>query len=268
MIIKSQICVYLIDGSVTMGKLKNLFFIMSLLGIIILIGIGVYFYQIQQNFKKFESNFQQMIMQFDQQAIHSENLIHLKINNDTYLKGEYEKIELLMIHYLKRSLEVENRYRQQKNNIKVNTLFEINQLKNDRSLAEAESILNQADLLMIKMYQEKSDMFDQLIIDANQIELSTDKKTDQFHQNFDKFFAQYVKSQEQILALEKQNLASKREMLNLLKTKEWTIENDQLVFTDPNNLQQYQYLQNEIKRIHLEKVSMQGKTLRLFLTIY
>lgn len=133
---------------------------------------------------------------------------------------------------------------------------------------EAESILNQADLLMIKMYQEKSNMFDQLIIYANQIDLSKDKKTDQFHQNFDKFFSQYVKSQEQILALEKKNLASKREMLNLLKIKEWTIENDQLVFTDPNNLQQYQYLQNEIKRTHLEKVSMQAKTLRLFLTIY
>ncbi len=78
------------------------------------------------------------------------------------------------------------------------------------------------------MYQEKSNMFDQLIIDANQIELSTDKKTAQFHQNFDKFFAQYVKSQEQILALEKQILALKRDMLNLLQTEEWTIENGQL----------------------------------------
>lgn len=77
---------------------------------------------------------------------------------------------------------------------------------------EAESILNQADLLMIKMYQEKSNMFDQLIIYANQIDLSKDKKTDQFHQNFDKFFSQYVKSQEQILALEKKNLASKRDV--------------------------------------------------------
>ena len=251
-----------------MDKLKDLFFITSLLGIAIVIGIGIYLYQIRQNFKEFESNFQQTVEQFDQQAIHPENLIHLKINNDTYLKGDYEKIELFMIHYLKRSVEIVNRYRQQKNNIKVNTLFEINQLKNDRTLAEAESILNQADLLVIKMYQEKSNMFDQLIIDANQIELSTDKKTAQFHQNFDKFFAQYVKSQEQILALEKQILALKRDMLNLLQTEEWTIENGQLVFTAPSNFQQYQYLQNEIKKTHLEKVKMQGKTLRLFLTIY
>ncbi|MCU4385965.1 hypothetical protein ACLIL3_015195 [Acinetobacter radioresistens] len=45
--------------------------------IAIVIGIGIYLYQIRQNFKEFESNFQQTVEQFDQQAIHPENLIHL-----------------------------------------------------------------------------------------------------------------------------------------------------------------------------------------------
>ena len=60
----------------------------------------------------------------------------------------------MITHYLKRSVEIVNRYRQQKNNIKVNTLFEINQLKNDRTLAEAASILNQADLLVIDLLRK------------------------------------------------------------------------------------------------------------------
>ena len=235
--------------------------------IAISMGIGIYFYQIRQNFKEFESNFQQTIGEFDKQATNPESLIYLKIN-DPYLSGDYKKIELLMNNYLKRSLDFENRYRQQKNNIKINRLFEINQLKNDRSLSEAELILNQAELLVLKVYQEKSNLLEQLIIDANQIELSTDKKTKQFHQDFDKFFRQYVKYREQIVSLEKQNLASKREILQLLKTKEWAIKNDQLIFTDPNNLQQYQYLQNKIKRTHLEKVRIQEKNIGLFLTLY
>ena len=118
------------------------------------------------------------------------------------------------------------------------------------------------------MYKIKSEKSEKLLADANQVQLSTDKKTAQFQQNFRIFFTQYVKFQEQILALDKQHLAAKRNMLHFLETTEWTIKNHQLVFTDPNNLQQYQYLQNEIKRTHLEKVSMQIKTLRSFLTIY
>lgn len=250
-----------------MSKLKDLFFITSLLGIAIVIGVAIYLYQIRQNFKEFESNFQQTVEQFDKQATNSESLIYLKIN-DSYLKGDYQKIEFLMRNYLKHSLDFENNYRQQKNSIKINRLFDIDQLKNDKSLSEAELTLEQADLLILKMYQAKSQMFEKLVIDANQIELSTHKKTDQFHQNFDKFFSQYVKSQEQIISLEKQNLALKRDMLHLLKTTEWTIKNDQLIFTAPSNLQQYQYLQNEINRTHLEKIKIQGKTLRLFLNLY
>lgn len=250
-----------------MHKLKDFFFVTSLLGIVILTGLGIYFYQIRQNYNDFESNFQQTINEFDQQAINSKRLINLKMD-DVYLKGDYEKIELLIKNYLQRSLDVENSYRQQKNNVKINDLFNIDQLEQDKSLSEAHLTLERAELLILKMFEVKSEMFEQLIIDANRIELSTHKKTAQFHQNFRIFFSQYVKSQEQILALEKQNLAAKRNMLNFLEKSEWTIKNHQLIFADSNDLQQFQYLENEIKRTHLEKVSMQGKSLRSFLTIY
>ena len=250
-----------------MPKLKDFFFVTSLLGIVISIGLGIYFYQLRQNYNDFERNFQQTINEFDQQAINSKSLINLKIN-DVYLKGDYEKIELLIKSYLQRSLDVENNYRQQKNNLNINDLFNIDQLKQDKSFSDAHLTLERAELLILKMYESKSEMFEQLMVDANQIELFTHKKTAQFHQDFRIFFSQYVKFQEQILTLEKQNLAAKRNMLNFLETTEWTIKNHQLIFANPNDLQQFKYLQNEIKRTHLEKISMQGKTLRSFLTIY
>lgn len=250
-----------------MSKLKDIFFVTSLAGIVILIGMGIYFYQIRQNFNEFKSNFQHTVNEFDKQAIPSESLINVKMN-DVYLKGDYAKIAVLVKNYLQRSIDCENSYRKQKNKIKINKLFEIDQLKNDQSLAGAELALQQADLLILKVYQDKSKMFEQLMIDGNSLKLSTDKKTDQFHQNFNQFFSQYVKSQEQILILEKHNLELKRNILNLLQTKAWRIENDQLVFTDLNDLQKFQSLQNEINRTHLEKVKKQGKTLRSFLTLY
>ena len=251
-----------------MHKLKKFFFIASLFGIAILFGAGFYLYQINNNFQEFEDNFQKATRDIEKQATNPESLINLKINNDVYLKGDYEKIELLIKNHLQRSLEFENSYRQQKNNMNYNHLFTVDYLEKDPSLIEAHSILEHAELLVSKMYESKSERSAKLMVDANQIELSTHKKTAQFHQNFDKFFSQYVKYQEQVLVLEKQNLAAKRNMLHFLETTEWTIKNHQLIFAYSNDSQQFQYLENEIKRTHLERVRMHGEILRSFLTIY
>ena len=250
-----------------MSNLKKIFSISGLIGIAILFGFGFYFYKINDNFQKFKDSFQETTREVEKQAANPESLINVKIN-DVYLTGDYETIETLIKNHLQRSLEFENSYRQQKNNMKFNYLFTIDHLEKDPSLIEARSILDREDLLISEMYKIKSEKSEKLLADANQVQLSTDKKTAQFQQNFRIFFTQYVKFQEQILALDKQHLAAKRNMLHFLETTEWTIKNHQLIFADPNNLQQYKYLQNEIKRTHLEKVSMQIKTLRSFLTIY
>jgi len=126
----------------------------------------------------------------------------------------------LIKNHLQRSLDFENSYRQQKNNMNLNHLFTVDHLEKDTSLIEAHLILERAELLVLKMYQVKSVKSEQLMVDANQVELSTHKKTAQFHQNFRIFFSQYVKFQEQILELEKQHLAAKRNMLNFLETTE------------------------------------------------
>ena len=250
-----------------MSNLKKIFSISGLIGIAILLGVGFYFYKINDNFQKFKDSFQETTREVEKQAANPESLINVKIN-DVYLTGDYETIETLIKNHLQRSLEFENSYRQQKNNMNYNHLFTVDYLEKDPSLIEARSILDREDLLISEMYKIKSEKSEKLLADANQVQLSTDKKTAQFQQNFRIFFSQYVKFQEQILALDKQHLAAKRNMLHFLETTEWTIKNHQLIFADPNNLQQYQYLQNEIKRTHLEKVSMQIKTLRSFLTIY
>lgn len=250
-----------------MIKSTNIFFVTSLLGVVILISVASYLYQVRQNFQEYKSNFQDNVGTYKKQATDPEKLIHLQVK-EIDLSGDYARIEHLMTKYFKRSLDFENKYRQQKNDLKVNDIFNLAELKQDPSLSGSELALTRADYLFIEMYQEKSQMFDQLLIDANQIELSTHKKTDQFHQNFDRFFTQYVKTQEQILNLEKHNLALKRSMLSLLKENPWTIENDQLVFKDPLDQKQYQQLQNEIEKNHTQKITMQEQALGLFLTLY
>ncbi len=250
-----------------MIKSTNVFFVTSLFGVMILISVAIYFYQVRQNFQEFKNNFQENVGIFKQQAINPDTIIHLQVN-EIDLAGDYARIEHLMTKYFKRSLDFENKYRQQKNDLKINSLFSVAHLKQDPSLAIAEANLNRADFLFIAMYQDKSQMFDQLLIDANQIELSTHKRTDQFHQNFDQFFTQYVKTQEQILNLEKHSLALKRDMLHVLKDHPWKIENDQLVFQDSVHQQKFQQLQTELLQTHMKKIDMQEKALVLFLMLY
>ena len=250
-----------------MIKSSNIFLVTSLLGIVILISVAIYLHQVRQNFQDYKNNFQENVTLFKKQATDPDKIIHLQVK-EIDLSGDYARIEHLMTKYFQRSLDFENKYRQQKNDLKVNELFSLAELKQDSSLSGSELALTRADYLFIEMYQEKSQMFDQLLIDANQIELSTHKKTDQFHQNFDRFFTKYVKTQEHILNLEKQNLSLKRSMLRLLKENPWTIESDQLVFKDPLNQNQFQQLQNEIEKNHSKKIVMQEQALKLFLTLY
>lgn len=252
---------------VTMNKSTNLFLITSLFGIAILVGVGVYLYQVRQSFQEFESHFQHSVSLFKKQAVNPSTIIDLQIK-EVELSGDYERIEHLMTKYFKRSLSFENRYREKKNQLKLNELFTVAYLQQDPTLIQAEVTLNQVDLLFVEMYREKSEMFDQLLIDANQIELSTHNKTNHFHQNFDQFFTQYVKTQEQILNLEKKNLAVRREMLRLLKENAWTIENGQLQFEDPAKLSQFQAMQKGIQQTHAQKIAMQERALALFLTLY